>query len=59
MFYSQSAYDGWVLETGENTNAGGLLNTDNLICNIGDDRPEPASTARSCTLTHLVFRIMR
>ncbi len=37
MFYSQSAYDGWVLETGENTNAGGLLNTDNLICNIGDD----------------------
>ena len=37
MFYSQAAYDGWVLETGENTNKGGLINTSNLICNVGDD----------------------
>ena len=37
MFYSQSTYDGWVLETEENTNAGGLINTTNLVCNIGDD----------------------
>jgi hypothetical protein len=37
MFYSQAPYDGWVLETGENTNKGGLVNTSNLICNIGDD----------------------
>jgi len=37
MFYSQAAYDGWVLETGEKTNKGGLINTSNLICNIGDD----------------------
>jgi len=37
MFYSQSAYDGWVLETTENSNAGGLINTTNLLCNIGDD----------------------
>jgi len=37
LFYSQSTYDGWVLETAENTNQGGLLNTTNLICNIGDD----------------------
>jgi len=37
MFYSQAAYDGWVLETGETTNKGGLINTTNLICNVGDD----------------------
>jgi len=37
LFYSQSAYDGWVLETGENTNKGGLINTSNLTCLIGDD----------------------
>jgi len=37
MFYSQATYDGWVLETGENTSAGGLINTTNLTCNIGDD----------------------
>jgi len=37
MFYSQAAYDGWIRETAENTNKGGLLNTTNLLCNIGDD----------------------
>ncbi len=37
MFYSQAAYDGWVLETGETTNTGGLINTTNLTCYVGDD----------------------
>jgi ELWxxDGT repeat protein len=37
MFYSQALYDGWVRESGENTNIGGLINATNLICNIGDD----------------------
>jgi hypothetical protein len=48
MFYSQAPYDGWVLETGENTNKGGLVNTSNLICNIGDD----ASNKQFRTLLH-------
>jgi ELWxxDGT repeat protein len=37
IFYSQAVYDGFVKENGENTNKGGLINTTNLTCNIGDD----------------------
>jgi len=37
MFYSQATYDGWVRETGETTNKGGLINTTNYTCYIGDD----------------------
>jgi ELWxxDGT repeat protein len=37
MFYSQGTFDGWVRETGENTNKGGLINTTNLTCYVGDD----------------------
>jgi len=37
MFYSQATYDGWVRESGENSNKGGLINTNYLICNVGDD----------------------
>ena len=37
MFYSQATYDGWVRETAENSSTGGLINTTNLTCNIGDD----------------------
>jgi ELWxxDGT repeat protein len=48
MFYSQAAYDGWVLETGENTNKGGLINTTNLTCLIGDD----ASDKQYRTILH-------
>jgi len=48
MFYSQSTYDGWVLETGETTNKGGLLNNSNLVCNIGDS----AANQQYRTLMH-------
>jgi hypothetical protein len=37
MFYSQSTYDGWVRESGENTNKGGITNTKWLTCLVGDD----------------------
>ncbi len=37
MFYSQSAYDGWVRESGENTSKGGSLNNNWLTCLVGDD----------------------
>jgi len=37
LFYSQAAYDGWVRESGENTNKGGAINTNWLVCYIGDD----------------------
>jgi hypothetical protein len=36
-FKSVGAYDGWVLESGENTNAGGSLDRGATTFNVGDD----------------------
>jgi hypothetical protein len=36
-FNSTSAYDGWVLESGENTNAGGTLDRSATTISVGDD----------------------
>lgn len=37
VFKSQSSYDGWVLESGEDTNRGGSLNYDTATLFVGDD----------------------
>lgn len=34
---SNGTYDGWILESGENTNVGGTINSTGTILNIGDD----------------------
>jgi hypothetical protein len=36
-FYSQGAYDGWTLEAGENSNAGGSVNATSAKFLLGDD----------------------
>jgi hypothetical protein len=36
-FQSAGAYDGWVLESSENSNAGGALNSSATTFNLGDD----------------------
>jgi len=36
FFYSQAAYDGWIRESAENSNTGGLLNTSDLVFRVGD-----------------------
>jgi hypothetical protein len=36
-FKSAGAYDGWILESGENTNAGGTLDKTATTFNVGDD----------------------
>ncbi len=36
-FYSTASQDGWILESGENTNAGGTLDKNAQTLNIGDD----------------------
>jgi hypothetical protein len=35
-FYSNAAQDGWILESKENSNAGGSLNNTNSVFNLGD-----------------------
>jgi len=37
-FKSTATYDGWVLESGENTNAGGTLDKNATTFNVGDDQ---------------------
>ena len=37
IFKSQPSYDGWILESGENTNRGGPLNKNAVIFYVGDD----------------------
>jgi hypothetical protein len=37
-FRSAGAYDGWVLESGENTNSGGLLDRNATTIQVGDDQ---------------------
>lgn len=36
-FQSTAAYDGWILESGPNSNAGGTLDATSITFNIGDD----------------------
>ena len=37
-FKSVGAYDGWILESGENTNTGGILDKNATTFNVGDDQ---------------------
>jgi uncharacterized delta-60 repeat protein len=37
VFKSADVYDGWILETGENSSAGGTLDKTSTIINVGDD----------------------
>jgi hypothetical protein len=37
-FKSESAYDGWILESGENSKAGGTLDKNATTINVGDDQ---------------------
>ena len=37
LFRSAAGHDGWILESGENSNAGGSMNTTQTTFNIGDD----------------------
>jgi hypothetical protein len=37
VFKSNGAYDGWILESGESTNAGGKFDKSATVINVGDD----------------------
>lgn len=39
-FKSNGVYDGWILESGENTNAGGTFDRNAMTFNIGDDQKD-------------------